>query len=176
VAIELSIQETVLLGILTNAMMSERTGRLKELFGFIYDDALDWFIHSDALSWFIYSGALLAWLGSTRCDLRRKLKHANNAAGRTLDASSASKAMNALDDRVGSTSTLLPPPSLAVWLLPPPPSPPPPPLLLLPVKSSARRCKKRDIAENNFHAANAETDKRKTQVVEGSHIWKGWWC
>ncbi len=59
-AIELSIQETVLLGILTNAMMSERTGRLKELFGFIYDDALDWFIHSDALSWFIYSGALLA--------------------------------------------------------------------------------------------------------------------
>jgi hypothetical protein len=78
--------------------------------------------------------------------------------------------MNALDDGVVSTSIRLPPPLLVVGLLPPPPSPPPPPLLPLPVKSSARRCKKLDIAENNFHAANAHTDKTKTQVVEGSHI------
>jgi hypothetical protein len=61
VAIELAIlKETVLLGILTNAMMPERTGVLNELFGFIYNDVLDWIIHSDALVWFIYRGALLA--------------------------------------------------------------------------------------------------------------------
>ena len=141
----------LLIVILTNIMLLQRTGAPAANFDFIY------------------SGAL-AWLGRTRCNLRRKLKHANNATGRTLDANSASKVMNALDDRVGSTFTRLPPPSLAVWLLPPPLSPPPPPLLLLPVKSSARRCKKLDMEENNFHAANAETDKKKTQVVEGSHI------
>jgi hypothetical protein len=141
----------LLIGILTKIMLLERTGAPATNFDFIY------------------SGAL-AWLGRTRSNLRRKLKHANNATGRTLVANSASKVMKAVEDDVGSTFTRLPPPPLAVWLLPTSPSPSPPPLLLLTVKSSARRCKKLDMEENNFHAANAETDKKKTQVVEGSHI------